>query len=236
MPQIPHRPRVIAIGDIHGCAIALRVLIDAIEPQAGDTVIPLGDVVDYGPDSRDVIEQLMQLARIVQLILLRGNHEEMLLSVVDDHADPEQWLRFGGDATLASFDATADLSRVLAEHLEFLRAGRLIYETDTHFFVHANYYSNQRLTEQPRSTLLWEDLQASRAAPHYSGKIAVVGHTIQNEGILNLGFVQCLDTNACGGGWLTALDTTSGRYWQTNELGELRAARLKRRNEDSVSR
>ena len=236
MPQISHRPRVIAIGDIHGCAIALRVLIEAIEPQAGDTIVPLGDVVDYGPDSRGVIEQLMQLARIVRLIPLRGNHEEMLLSVVDDHADPENWLRFGGDATLAAYDATEDLNRVPAEHLEFLRAGRLIYETDTHFFVHANYYPNQRLTEQPRFTMLWEDLQASRAAPHYSGKIAVVGHTIQNAGILDLGFVQCLDTNACGGGWLTALDTTTDCYWQANEVGRLRTARLKGRNEDSFSR
>ena len=227
MFQIHHSPRIIAIGDIHGCATALRVLIKAIEPQADDTIIPLGDVLDYGPDSRGVIEQLIQLSRIVRLIPLRGNHEEMFLSVVDDQTDPQNWLRFGGDATLASYDATEDSSQVPTEHLEFLRGGRLLYETDTHFFVHANYYPNQRLTEQPRSTMLWEDLRASTAARHYSGKIAVVGHTIQNEGILDLGFVQCLDTNVCNGGWLTALDTTTGRYWQSNELGELRDGQLK---------
>ena len=159
MPQISHCPRVIAIGDIHGCATALRVLIEAIEPQAGDTIIPLGDVVDYGPDSRDVIEQLMQLARIVRLIPLRGNHEDMFLSVVDDRADPEKWLRFGGDATLAAYGATDDWSRVPADHLEFLRAGRLIYETDTHFFVHANYYPNQRLSMYEETLAASTDLE-----------------------------------------------------------------------------
>jgi serine/threonine protein phosphatase 1 len=55
-------PRTIAIGDIHGCAIALAKLIDAVAPQPDDTVVPLGDYVDRGIDSRGVIDQLISLA------------------------------------------------------------------------------------------------------------------------------------------------------------------------------
>ena len=53
--------RVIAIGDIHGCSTALATLLDAIQPGPRDIVIPLGDVIDYGPDSRGVLEQLKAL-------------------------------------------------------------------------------------------------------------------------------------------------------------------------------
>ena len=56
-------PRVFAIGDVHGCAIALSALIEKIEPQADDTIVMLGDCVDRGPDSRGVIDQLLDLER-----------------------------------------------------------------------------------------------------------------------------------------------------------------------------
>jgi serine/threonine protein phosphatase 1 len=76
---------------------------------------------------------------------------------------------------------------------------------------------------QPGQALRWRVTEASTALPHQSGKVAVVGHTPQHSGeVLDLGFLVCIDTNCARGGWLTALDTTSGRVWQADRLGRLR--------------
>ena len=66
--------RVIAIGDIHGCAAALRKLIEVIDPQPEDTLVPLGDCVDRGPESRQVIDELLKLREVCRLVPLLGNY------------------------------------------------------------------------------------------------------------------------------------------------------------------
>ena len=108
-------------------------------------------------------------------------------------------------------------------HLDFLKACRPFHETDDHFFVHANYVADLSLEQQPHFTSLWEHLSHHHPGPHLSGKIGVVGHTPQVNGeILDLEHLLCIDTHCYGGGWLTALDVTSGNYWQANNAGELR--------------
>ena len=74
--------RLIAIGDIHGCLTALDTLLDAIAPTSSDIIVTLGDYVDRGPDSRGVIDRLIELGRQTRLIGLLGNHEEMMLDVI----------------------------------------------------------------------------------------------------------------------------------------------------------
>jgi serine/threonine protein phosphatase 1 len=221
--------RVIAVGDIHGCSTALAALVGAVQPGPGDVVIPLGDVIDYGPDSRGVIEQLMALRERTTLLLLTGNHEEMLLAVLDQNRDLDSWTRHGGDRTLASYGV--DHPRGLpAEDVAFLRTARWFHETETHSFVHAGYFPNQPLRDTPSSALFWESLDPNRAWPHYSGKTFVVGHTPQTTGdILDLGFVVGIDTDCSRGNWLTALDAVSGQYWQANQQGEVRTGRRKER-------
>ena len=71
--------RIITIGDVHGCSVALRTLIEAIQPTPLDTLVFLGDYIDRGPDSRGVIEQVIALGERCQVVPLLGNHEEMLL-------------------------------------------------------------------------------------------------------------------------------------------------------------
>jgi serine/threonine protein phosphatase 1 len=220
--------RTIAIGDIHGCSTALAALIDAIRPGPSDLLIPLGDVIDYGPDSRGVIGQLKALRGRTNLTLLTGNHEEMLFAVLDQDRDPESWTRHGGDRTLASYGV--DHPRELpAEDVGFLRTAEWFHETDTHAYVHAGYFPNQPLPDTPSSALFWEALDPGRAYPHYSGKTFVVGHTPQTTGeILDLGFVVGIDTDCSRGNWLTAFDAT-GCYWQANERGEVRVRQREER-------
>jgi serine/threonine protein phosphatase 1 len=216
--------RTVAIGDIHGCLAALEALLAAIQPQPDDTIITLGDHIDRGPDSRGTIQRLLGLGRQCRLIPLLGNHEEMMLTVRDGHGELYvEWLMFGGNATLNSYDV-AQPADVPAAHFEFLRGCRLIYQSQRHFFVHGSYLADLPLTEQPRETLLWDSVKIRQPGPHVTGKIAVVGHASQRSGeILDLGYLKCIDTWCYGDGWLTAMDVETGQVWQADKSGRMRA-------------
>jgi serine/threonine protein phosphatase 1 len=79
--------RLLAIGDIHGCATALRTLIAAIDPRPEDTIVLLSDVIDWGPDSRDCVRQVIDLSGRCRLVLVRGNHEEMLFAALESRSE-----------------------------------------------------------------------------------------------------------------------------------------------------
>jgi len=214
-------PRTIAIGDIHGCSAALRTLIEAITPEADDTLVPLGDYVDRGPDSRGVIDLLLELEQRCRVVPILGNHELMLLDAIANPRMIAPWLECGGDATVRSYGGK--LAGVPPEHLEFIHRCRRYYEITTHFFVHANYQADIPLDEQPDYLLFWEHLFFHTPGLHDNGKIAVVGHTSQKTAeVFDLGHVICLDTFCHGGGWLTALDVGSGKIWQSDKSGRMR--------------
>jgi serine/threonine protein phosphatase 1 len=214
-------PRTIAIGDIHGCSLALAALIEAIEPDSEDVLVTLGDYINRGPDSRDVLDQLIDLSRRCRLVPLLGNHDQKLLEArAGTH--PTTWIGMGGLATLDSYGPGRDLSLIPDEHFEFLEGCRDYYETDTHIFVHANYFPDIPMGEQEVGMLRWESLREMTPGPHESGKIVIVGHTSQKTGeILDLGHLMCIDTYCHGGGWLTALDVLTGEVWQANQRREL---------------
>lgn len=220
--------RMIAIGDIHGCATALAALLGAIDPGPGDEVITLGDHIDRGPDTRGVLEQLLTLAGRCRLVPLLGNHEEMFLAALAGHADFQYWLRFGGEETLASYGGSGGTAVMTGPHIEFLKSCREFYETTAHIFVHANYDPDLPMNRQSTGILLWKPLHPRRTAPHCSAKTVVLGHTVQPNGrILDLGHVLCIDTYCYGGGWLTGLDVRSGQFWQANERGEVRGGQIR---------
>jgi serine/threonine protein phosphatase 1 len=216
-------PRTIAIGDIHGCRVALDTLLDAIKPRAEDTIVTLGDYIDRGHDSRGVIDRLLDLRRRCTLVPLLGNHEQMLLEALIDPSCRRAWLEFGGVATLASYGENDDFGAVPGEHVEFMQSCLDYHETPTHLFLHASYGEGLPLDEQSDYHLRWESLRDRVPGPHVSGKVAVVGHTSQKTGeVLDLGHLICIDTYCHGGGWLTALDVGAGRIWQASDAGRLR--------------
>jgi serine/threonine protein phosphatase 1 len=201
--------RIIAIGDIHGCSLALSALIEAIRPGVEDTLVTLGDYINRGQASPGVLGLLIALSQQCDLVPLMGNHEEMLLSA----------LKF----SLESGCIANKNESVPAHHLAFLRNCRNYYETESHIFVHANYLPHLPLEQQPKRYLRWEFLDTQLVQPHWSGKTVILGHTTQKSGeILDLGFIKCIDTFWYGGGWLTALEPTTGQVWQANERGQLR--------------
>ncbi len=224
--------RIIAIGDIHGCSRALAALIDAIDLAQEDTLVPLGDYIDCGPDSRAVLDQLIALASRCHLVPILGNHEEMFLNAARSPSALKEWLFCGGKQTLASYGAGAGtmhpadslLGRIIPEeHWNFVAHCHPFYETPTHIFTHAGYLPDVPMEQQPGKVLRWEFVSPKTAQPHRSGKVVVVGHTTQRSGeILDLGFLKCLDTACEPGGWLTALDLATDQVWQANKRGELR--------------
>ncbi|MCY2963050.1 MAG: metallophosphoesterase, partial [Planctomycetota bacterium] len=71
--------RTLAIGDIHGCDFALEKLLTSVAPTSEDTLVVLGDVIDRGGGSKQVLDQLLALSKTTRVIFIRGNHEEMML-------------------------------------------------------------------------------------------------------------------------------------------------------------
>lgn len=212
--------RTIAISDIHGHTQALDAILAAIEPRPADTLVFLGDYVDLGPDSKGVLERLLGLGKQFHVVALMGNHEEMMVGAREGRSDLRFWMNFGARETLESYGDAGDLRLVPSEHFRFLKGLPLFYETETHFFIHANYDPNRPLDQQESATALWKHLNEI-PLPHASGKIAVVGHTPQeSQRVLDLPHLKCIDTGCGHGGLLTALEIgRDGKRWQVDEFG-----------------
>ena len=169
---------------------------------------------------------LLGLVDRCKLVSLRGDHEELFLADLEGHGALGRWHRAGSEQTLRSYGVKSSGDIPLL-HRSFLSGCADHYETDTHFFVHANYRADKPLSRQSGAMLRWKSLDNERPGPHFTGKVAVVGHTPQKSGeVLDLGHLVCIDTYCHGGGWLTALDVGSGRWWQANQQGEVREGRL----------
>lgn len=218
--------RTIAIGDIHGCDVALNALLDAIQPCQLDQVVTLGDVIDRGPGSCTVVERLLELSQICELISINGNHEMMLLAARKKAKAFEKWVFNGGDTTLESYGGL--LKNIPKSHFEFFDRSLRFFESDTHVFVHANYEAHKPFAQQNDSVLQWRRLTGDNLpGPHVSGKTVICGHSPQSSGrVLDFGYLKMIDTFCYGGRWLTALDIDNGELWQASQTGKVRNARL----------
>ena len=212
--------RTIAIGDIHGCDVALQVLLSELKLTADDMLVVLGDVVDRGPGTRQVIEQLIQLQQTCRLVFIMGNHEEMMLDVIGGGDWAAGWIQYGGYAALESYGGALD--QVPAEHVEFLKSACDYFETDSEIFVHATLDPAVPLSEQTPDCLRWNKLTGLET-PHPSGKRVICGHTPVATGLPAVlpGWV-CLDTWAYNGLYLTALDVATNELYQAQQSGTFR--------------
>ncbi|MGE0529553.1 MAG: metallophosphoesterase family protein [Bdellovibrionales bacterium] len=224
------KPHLLAIGDIHGCFQALLTLEQLVPFGPADQLITLGDYVDRGPKSREVLDWLIARNEQGRLIALRGNHDIMMMESRFSRTDRGDWLRAGGNTTLASYgspEQPGTLEDIPDEHWNFLESVTLPWWlTPTHIFVHANLYPSEPMEDQPEFMLFWERIHIQQE-PHYSGKTVICGHSSQKSGLpLNLGHTICIDTRVYDHGWLTCLEVETGHYWQANELGEFRTGKL----------
>jgi serine/threonine protein phosphatase 1 len=243
---IPDGQRVYAIGDIHGRDDLFAELIESIRadvaarPVEQVTLILLGDLVDRGPQSAEVVERAIGLHReFPDVRLLIGNHEECFLAALTgDVRRLRYFMRIGGEATVqsywnshvnlseASFEEVAKIlpGLVPASHVQFLGAGEDVIEIGDYAFVHAGIRPGVPLGKQALSDLRWirEDfLEDDRD----HGVMVVHGHTIRedvDEWPNRIG----IDTGAYRSGVLTAivLEGKERRYLRTDPPGDESAA------------
>ena len=212
--------RTFAIGDVHGCDVALDFLLDGLELTADDHLISLGDVIDRGPDSRRVVQMLIDIGDYCRLSFIMGNHEQLLFDSLRSPAAASAWLSWGGRETVQSYGG--QMHDIDEEHLDFLAAGLPYVETETDICVHANLEPGVPLEEQTVEWLRWEKV-TGRELPHESGKRVICGHTKLTGGVpIVRNHWVMIDTGAYAGSFLTGVDLGSGEIYQARQDGQFR--------------
>jgi len=223
-PRVPGGVRIYAIGDIHGRADLLDLVLNQIEIDLAKNPIPvaievyLGDYVDRGPASREVIDRLVVRNRTFQAVFLKGNHESYLNQFATNPAVLEEWRQFGGLETLRSYgivpsihsgaDAQERLAARLrqalpASHTGFLNNLRLSFTCGDYFFTHAGVRPGITLTNQREEDLLWIRQDFLLCEDQFS-KIIIHGHTPTLDPEVRPNRIN-IDTGAYATGRLTCL-------------------------------
>lgn len=232
-PEIPAGLRVYAIGDVHGRIDLLEALLADIfadhrgRDDAEFRLIFLGDLVDRGPASREVVERVRDLVeRDCRIDCLAGNHEEVFLLALDGNVEAlNLFLRIGGEATLASygivseiFDAGSDAelidimrARVPAEHHAFLASLSDRIEIGDYLCVHAGVRPRVALAEQKLSDLRWIRQPFLDYRGDF-GKFIIHGHTVTTDVDIQPNRIG-IDTGAAYGGRLTAIGLENRERW-----------------------
>ncbi len=239
-PFVPAGQRIYCIGDIHGRLDLLQqlqqfILDDAAHYEGGKTLVYLGDYIDRGEQSREVIELLLDAPLPgFKPVYLLGNHEQTLLDFLQHPRAVAAWLTYGGRATLHSYGVASSLEpsgpelddvrdalerRLPQVHLEFYRQLEVMYLAGTYCFVHAGIRPGIHLQEQRNEDLLWirEDFTGSHATHE---RIVVHGHTIAVEVEWRPNRIG-IDTGAFSSGVLTCLvlEGAEQRLLQTGGKG-----------------
>ncbi|MCA9069797.1 MAG: serine/threonine protein phosphatase [Planctomycetaceae bacterium] len=212
--------RTVAIGDIHGCHIALERLLEELKISPSDTIVVLGDVVDRGPGTKQAIDRLIELQSECEVVFLMGNHEEMMLESRDGSGIERMWLRYGGRETLNSYGGGYGL--VPETHWKFLKTARNYWETESEIFIHANLQPGVPLPSQTIDWLRWTRI-SGKETPRDCGRRVICGHSSLDAGVplVMKGWV-CIDTWCYGNQYLTALDVTNDLVYQAKQTGETR--------------
>jgi serine/threonine protein phosphatase 1 len=215
-------PRRIFIGDVHGHYDGLISLLTAIAPASDDQVYFLGDLIDRGPQSSQVVD----FVRNSPYLCLLGNHEQLLLESfpTGEVHEPalQAWLYSGGRATVSSYK-DVDL---LMEHLQWMATLPTYLDLDDIWLAHAGLHPELPVEQQTPQELCWirEEFHSSQTA-YFPDKLIITGHTITftlpgvapGELAQGQGWID-IDTGAYHprSGWLTGLDITNQKVYQFN--------------------
>lgn len=216
---LPPRQRVYAVGDVHGCLDRLvamhEIIADDIAERPAEMIslVHLGDYVDRGADSAQVVDWLINRPPVPAdtFVNLIGNHEHMMLSAVvgADKEAPSHWMMNGGADSLLSWGISRMTppaqwaGLVPRQHLMFLRDLAISHRIGPYLFVHAGIRPGVPLDQQSRQDMMWirEPFLSSRID---HGVIVVHGHTPKREPVVLPNRVA-IDTGAVLGGALTCV-------------------------------
>lgn len=216
---LPPGQRVYAVGDVHGCFERLVAMHEGIaadlaeRPVEHAVLVHLGDYVDRGMESAQVVEWLLAGPPVpaAQVVNLMGNHEQMMLAAIAqvDKDSGELWLRNGGADSLMSWGVPRTVPqkdwavRIPVPHLVFLRDLKLHHRIGPYLFVHAGVRPGVPLFQQARQDLLWiREPFLSSKTDH--GVVVVHGHSPRREPYVGKNRIG-IDTGAVIGGALTCV-------------------------------
>ncbi len=226
MRVINERPRrVFAVGDIHGHFQELSALLGNVISECKiderDQIVFIGDYIDRGPSSRQVIDHMLEIrARWPKTVFLKGNHEEMLLSFLGfGGQNGEFYLQNGGISFFASYgvEPVGPLSELIGKipvaHLEFIKSLELSVTLAEFLFVHAGVNPAKPLNQQTSEDLLWIRKEFIYS-PHDFGKTVVFGHTAFNQVYVDLPYKIGIDTGVAYGNKMTIAELVNGDLYQ----------------------
>jgi len=216
--------RRIVIGDVHGHYNTLMNLLEAIAPDSEDEVYFLGDLIDRGPQSFQVVD----FVQASPYYCLLGNHEQLLIDSLADRLSRQHmmqiWLYSGGQATVTSYRQVGN--SILYDHAEWMKTLPTYIDLGDVWLVHAGVHPEMPLSEQTADQFCWIRDEFHRITkPYFPDKLIITGHTItftlpniapgkiaQGPGWLDI------DTGAYHqkSGWLTGLDVTNGIVYQAH--------------------
>lgn len=208
-----------AVGDIHGCLSKLQELLSKIKMNRDqDTLVFIGDYIDRGKYSREVVEYLIRLqGDYKHLIFLQGNHEQMFMHYLDG-VNEGLYLGNGGVATLQSYgilcsdDVKERRAKIPEKHMQFFQSLLPYYETEDYIFVHAGLRSERPLNEQTIDDLLWIRFEFVERENNF-GKTVVFGHTPMTDLMIEKNKIG-IDTGAVYGGKLTCIELPAIKIYQ----------------------
>jgi serine/threonine protein phosphatase 1 len=216
---LPPDQRVYAIGDVHGCldrlaAIHEQIAEDLATRPVGEAVlVHLGDYVDRGLDSAQVVDWLSGGAPVLatRIVNLMGNHEDMMIAALPGTSKEANgtWLSNGGADSLLSWDISRKVpptewaNRIPDEHQEFLRGLEISFRYGNYLFVHAGIRPGVPLEKQEKQDMLWIR-EPFLSWKHEYGVVVVHGHTPRHEPVVRANRIG-IDTGAVMGGVLTCV-------------------------------
>jgi len=198
------------VGDIHGMYEPLAELFKILPVEKKDKIIFLGDYIDRGPQSREVIKFLKTLRRNYEVVLLRGNHEDMLLHCVET-GDCFPWKMNGCAATIRSFDGIENIKKELG----FFKSLKLYHEEGEFLFVHGGVKPKVPLEDQQEFDMIWIREEFIYSQNPLPGKVVVFGHTPFEE-VLIMEDKIGIDTGCVYGNKLSAIRLDDMKVFSVN--------------------
>lgn len=228
IPEDESPRRLFAIGDIHGCDAELQVLLDELvenqDLSGDDLVIFIGDYIDRGPNSRGVVDCLLDFQRdFPSTIFLRGNHEDMLLQFLGfEGSEGWAYLQNGGAECLESYsvkfegDSAALVRAFPKEHISFYLNLQRYVITGKYVFVHAGLDPLRDIYAQINRDIFWiRDEFISNI--HHFDRTVIFGHTPFRDLMFHLPYKIGIDTGLVFGNKLSCIDLTENRVLQVEK-------------------
>jgi serine/threonine protein phosphatase 1 len=177
--------RTFIISDIHGCNEAFRQALKKVNLKKTDKLVLLGDLIDRGFDSKGVLDTvLLLIEHNFNIVCLMGNHEQMLLSSINDNLIKINWLKNGGKETLSSF-LTSSIEKIPLKYIDFIESFKNYHIQDEYIFVHAGINMTIEYPFEDIENMLWlRDQEKLYNEKWLKNRILIHGHNPTSKEII----------------------------------------------------